>query len=312
MGILESQDKVQRSIIHRYEKRIRKTQRVANNTELKLKKQMASLLHFKKELSRHITKLNELSSDGNEHARKRLREVKLKIAQIDKVVPYLEKYVSVNRQAELQTISVLKESCTMELRQHGNVPSPVGFKADSRIVRKTSTVTTSEVNVTPTEGTPNSISTHMDHPPIENPYATLSDAKKEAVEACTKVQSNYAELNFYACKKPAAIRPPSVNYVEVQIVSGDKSIMKSHESTQNASTQSNLNLCLERNKTDTDSPSQIIEEVQRSGGAESCPVSSLSTANFDESHVTSCKDPLLLDNVTGHSTMDSIAEKVSQ
>lgn len=298
-----SKDKVQRSIIHRYEKRIRKTQRVANSTELILKKQQASLLHFKKELSRHITKLDELSSSGNEDAKKRLRDVKLKISQVDKIVPYLEKYVAVNRQAELQTISVLKETCTMELRQHGNVLSPGGHKGDLRFDKANVSVTPSEFCITPSECSPDISNTSLDHPTtVENPYATLSEVRKEVAETYPKVQSNYAELNFSLCKKSTALRPPSVNYVEVQILSGDRSTMKSQVTdSQNSSGQTSFNVTLEGNEQSTDTilQTRFIGDTLRHNATDSEGHSLLCSANQGESHLVSCKDPEPPENVVG-------------
>jgi len=197
---------------------------------LKLKKQQASLLHFKKELSKHLSKLDELSTTGNEHAKKRLKNVHLKIAQIDKIVPYLEKYVAVNRQAEMQTISVIKESCTMELRQHGT-----GGSIDkSEPCQSSSSAGTSVQRITPSDQSTPMLSEPppmpSEPPPVpsepppkeENPYATLSEVRNEAAQTVVRSQSNYAELNFPTCDKAASRRPPSVNYVEVQILSTPK------------------------------------------------------------------------------------------
>ena len=220
MQLYNSKEKLQKSIIHKYEKKIRKTQRVANQTELKLKKQQASLLHFKKELSKHLSKLDELSTTGNERAKKRLKSVHMKIAQIDKIVPYLEKYVAVNRQAEIQTISVLKESCTMELRQHG---SSASFDILEHYQSSPSAATGT---------TPSDQSTPMPSEPLqkeENPYATLSEVRQEADQTVIRSQGNYAELNFPSCDKAATRRPPSVNYVEVQILSTPKIVPQINE-----------------------------------------------------------------------------------
>lgn len=153
-----------------------------------------------------------MSVSGNEHAKKRLRSIKMKISQVDKIVPYLEKYVSVNRQAELQTISVLRESCTMELRQHGSTFDQIKGKQDSGLDEHTLFDTSSQ-------GMPET-SCSSQHSLIENPYATLSDVRNEAAKCGVKGRSNYAELNFPSSNKATARRPPSVNYVEVQIFSG--------------------------------------------------------------------------------------------
>ena len=108
---------LQDSIVRRYEKRIRKTRKVANLTNQNLKQQQAALVHIKKELSRHVIKLQELADSGDTHAQKRFKDIRIKLQQVDKVLPYLAKYVTVNRQAEMQTVAVLKESCTVECQQ---------------------------------------------------------------------------------------------------------------------------------------------------------------------------------------------------
>jgi hypothetical protein len=107
----------QNTIIRRYEKKIRKTHRVANLTEQNLKQQQTSLMHFKRELSRLIVKLQELADKGDEHAVKRLKNIHVKLQQIDKIIPYIGKYIMVNRQAEIQTVAILKESCTVDMQR---------------------------------------------------------------------------------------------------------------------------------------------------------------------------------------------------
>ena len=104
-------------IIRKYEKKVRKTHRVANVTEQNLKRQQASLMHFKRELSQTTGKLQELANKGDEHAIKRLKSVRVKLQQIDKILPYIGKYIMVNRQAEIQTVAILKESCTVDLQR---------------------------------------------------------------------------------------------------------------------------------------------------------------------------------------------------
>ena len=105
------------AILRRYEKKIRKTHRVANLTEQNLKHQQSSLLHFKRELSQLTAKLEEMASKNDEQAQKRLRKVQIKLQQIEKIIPYIEKYIMVNRQAEIQTVAILKESCTVDFQK---------------------------------------------------------------------------------------------------------------------------------------------------------------------------------------------------
>ncbi len=130
-----------RAIIHRYEKKIKKTRRVATQTEQNLKHQQAAMTHMKQEISRHMTKLQALSAKGDQHAEKKLQELRVKLSQIDKIIPYLSKYIAVNRQADAQTEAVLRESCNMELQklQSGTLTVPVEHvKKSSRSSRSSS------------------------------------------------------------------------------------------------------------------------------------------------------------------------------
>lgn len=196
-------------IIRRYEKRIRKTRRVANQTEQKLKKQQASLLHFKKELSRHVVKLQELSNSGDPHAIKRLKSIRTKLLQLDKIVPYLGKYISVNRQAEMQTVAVLKESCNVELQklsQNMNTSGPTHVSESKLLPEHVDGAVPSPV--------PDEFQKKNDD---ENPYASLSEVKQEASASGVKLRSNYAELDFQKIQSNDSLRPPSVKYSEVRI-----------------------------------------------------------------------------------------------
>lgn len=223
---MESLQSYQDATIRRYEKRIRKTNRVANQTEQKLKKQQTSLLHFKKELSRHVVKLQELSSSGDPHAHKRLRNVKMKLAQLDKIVPYLGKYISVNRQAEIQTIAVLKESCTVELQKlsqskFGILSKSVTDSVDSADLPDLDKPFGLESSSNPTSHDEVSRtlkdSLYAQQPPLaENPYASLLEVRKGA-DNKVKLRSNYAELDFQRIHGGESVRPPSVKYSEVII-----------------------------------------------------------------------------------------------
>lgn len=175
------------------------------------------MLHFKKELSRHVVKLQELSNSGDPHAQKRLKNVRTKLAQLDKIVPYLGKYISVNRQAEMQTIAVLKESCTVELQK----------LSQGKTVSKSTSESISEQASTQVDG--NLVSLPVPHeqpakenmtaqgiPPPENPYASLSELRKDTSNT-VKLRTNYAELDFHKIRGSENIRPPSVKYSEVRI-----------------------------------------------------------------------------------------------
>lgn len=200
-------------IIRRYEKRIRKTHRVANQTEQKLKKQQASLLHFKKELSRHVVKLQELSHSGDPHAAKRLKSIRTKLIQLDKIVPYLGKYISVNRQAEMQTIAVLKESCTVELQKlsQSMKDKPTHIIAESTLSSHSDYSDSAVPSLSPSQFDP------PDKQPDENPYASLTEIKQQANNSTVKLRSNYAELDFQKIHATESLRPVSVKYSEVRI-----------------------------------------------------------------------------------------------
>lgn len=166
-----------------------------------------SLLHFKKELSRHVVKLQELCISGDPHAMKRLKSIRTKLLQLDKIVPYLGKYISVNRQAEMQTIAVLKESCTVELQklsQSMNRTMPVHVTESKCFLDGCdSALPSSEL-----------ADESQDKQIDENPYASLTEVKQEAN---TSRVTNYAELDFRKIQTGDSLRPPSVKYSEVRI-----------------------------------------------------------------------------------------------
>lgn len=204
----ESLQSYQDAIIRRYEKRIKKTRRVADQTDQKLKKQQTSLLHFKKELSRHVVKLQVLSDSGDPHAQKRLKNIRTKLTQLDKIVPYLGKYITVNRQAEMQTIAVLKESCTVDLQK---LSKPI---EKSKPIHERNSSKTSDF---PDSTVPLPLLPSHDLSCDENPYASLSEVRQEASSTVIKFRSNYAELDFEKVRGSENVRPPSVKYSEVQI-----------------------------------------------------------------------------------------------
>ena len=104
------------STLAHFEKRIRKTQKVSQTTEENLSKQCQKLRSAHEKFSEHIKRL-ESAPSVTETSQKKIKEMKVKMAQINKILPYLDKYVIVNRQAELQTVAILKESCTVKLQE---------------------------------------------------------------------------------------------------------------------------------------------------------------------------------------------------
>jgi len=109
---------------------------VASQTEHKLKRQQAAMLHVKRELSRLTIKLQERASKGDVHAQKKLKEIRVKLQQVEKILPYLAKYVAVNRQAELQTVAILKESCTVDVHKLRGNAKDEPAKEESAKVQK--------------------------------------------------------------------------------------------------------------------------------------------------------------------------------
>ena len=228
------------SIVRRYEKRIRKTHKIANLTDQNLKQQQTALGHLKKELSRHVSKLQELADSGDTHAQKRLKDIRTKMQQVDKILPYLAKYIAVNRQAELQTVAVLKESCTVECQQLRSVRDSHKFdehyysnESDAASKGESNEVPPSDVRSTPMEATPEEcvdsilstralenketgkvLPTPIDQQTEESPYASLSSIRPQAT---TAPSSNYAQLEFSQVGGPSVLRPPSVNYAQVDI-----------------------------------------------------------------------------------------------
>lgn len=284
---------IQDNIVRRYEKRIRKTRKVANQTEQSLKQHQSALLHFKKELSRHVVKLHELATSGDPHAERRLKDVRSKLLQVDKILPYLGKYVNVNRQAELQTVAVLKESCTVELHK---LKSPVKASIDEqvssdKVKAEACTESTSPVPVhidgahphelqgastavgaensmaqTQEEEIDNDTTLEQDvnQPSFESPYASLSEVRKPPPSS---PRSDYAELSFTTMSgSPTISRPRSVNYVQVNIAALSKPSMQvaSETSVQKQNLEDTLPpdiVNAEEGCTAT-SPDKFCEEVQ--------------------------------------------------
>ena len=89
---------------------------MAHQTEESLKKQREQLSTLKEKFLEHIERL-KTSPNETETSQKKMKEMEVKLAQISKILPYLEKYMQANRQAEMQTLAILKEGCTVKLQQ---------------------------------------------------------------------------------------------------------------------------------------------------------------------------------------------------
>ena len=133
------------------------------------------MLYVKRELSRLIIKLQERSSKGDVHAQKKLKEVRVKLQQVDKIVPYLSKYVAVNRQAELQTVAILKESCTVDLQKLRGNSKDEQKSADTQKAPSLSATSTSSPNQSDTsQAIPSvtSVSAQNDRSQSDGPEST--------------------------------------------------------------------------------------------------------------------------------------------
>lgn len=108
------------AIIHRYEKRIRRTHKVASQTEQSLKQQQSQLQTVKDELNRCIAKFEEKVHSGDNQALLKIKDAEVRIQQVAKILPYLSKYIQFNKKAELQTVAILRESCMVELNKLEN------------------------------------------------------------------------------------------------------------------------------------------------------------------------------------------------
>ncbi len=115
LNITQYKEKCKIVVTH-FEKRIKKTRKMANQTEDSLKKQREQLSTLKEKFLEHIERL-KTSPNETETSQKKMKEMEVKFAQISKILPYLEKYMQANRQAEMQTLAILKEGCTVKLQQ---------------------------------------------------------------------------------------------------------------------------------------------------------------------------------------------------
>ena len=104
------------ALIDHFEKHIHKTQKVSQTTEKNLKKQQDQLKTVQDKFTEHIKRLESLPN-ASETSQAKVKEMKIKNAQIAKILPYLEKYILVNRQAELQTVAILKENCIVKCQE---------------------------------------------------------------------------------------------------------------------------------------------------------------------------------------------------
>lgn len=109
---------------------------MSQNTEQNLQRQQKQLSSLKGQFMEHIKRME---SSENPSDLKKVQEMKVKLKQVSKILPYLEKYITVNKQAEVQTLTVLKEGCVVRLREldakHGRKGSLPGGPAVARLAR---------------------------------------------------------------------------------------------------------------------------------------------------------------------------------
>jgi len=70
---------------------------------------------MKKQIAPHLERLKALSDNGDERAQEKFVALQIKIKQIDAVLPYLEKCISKNKEAEQKTIAILEKKRDEEL-----------------------------------------------------------------------------------------------------------------------------------------------------------------------------------------------------
>ena len=91
-------------------------------------------MYIQRELDKHSKVLSERAQTGDDLAKNTWQVVLTKMNQIDQVLPYLEKCIKVNRQAELQTIAVLQKRKAEELKAleggDGKNPSLIEMDAE--------------------------------------------------------------------------------------------------------------------------------------------------------------------------------------
>ena len=70
---------------------------------------------MKEQIAPHLEKLEGLSSNGDERAQEKFIALQVKVKQIDAVLPYLEKCITKNKEAEQKTIAILEKKRDEEL-----------------------------------------------------------------------------------------------------------------------------------------------------------------------------------------------------
>jgi len=70
---------------------------------------------MKKQIAPHLERLKALSDNGDERAQEKFVALQIKIKQIDAVLPYLEKCINKNKEAEQKTIAILEKKRDEEL-----------------------------------------------------------------------------------------------------------------------------------------------------------------------------------------------------
>ena len=130
--------------------------------------------------------------------------------QVTKVLPYLAKYVTVNKQAEIQTVAILKESCNVQLQKLEKKLQAVDDSAPALSKMAVSGRGWESVDSSAT------------HPVLEKiaeqntPESSPMLNKKFTISPNSSKHSNYVQLDFSQPPNRASERPSSVDYSRVE------------------------------------------------------------------------------------------------
>lgn len=208
------------AIIHRYEKRIRRTHKVASQTEQSLKQQQSQLQTVKDELNRCIAKFEEKVHSGDNQALLKIKDAEVRIQQVGKILPYLSKYIQFNKKAELQTVAILRESCMVELNKLENGASNLSSDTTNSVLLSTPA---------------NAIGTNDKSRTVEHSIGgmqSFSTGDSRQIKVLSSV-GNYARVEFLPSKSPQP-QLKSVDYAKI-----NKTLLTS-DSNSNDTTKPNV------------------------------------------------------------------------
>ena len=95
---------------------------------------------MKEQIAPHLERLEGFASNGDERAQEKIIALQIKVKQINAVLPYLEKCITKNKEAEQKTIAILEKKCDEELVALEKGTATVNSSTDkSETDRQTST-----------------------------------------------------------------------------------------------------------------------------------------------------------------------------